>query len=491
MGAGPAGVTLACELAVRGVTFRLVDCAASPFIGSRGKSLQPRSLEVMSQLGVVDTVLASGEFLPPFRIYDAEGGYRDELMHADCVPTPSAPYHRPFVIPQFRTEEILRDRLAALGGHIDYGVELKSLSQDADGVAAEFATARGPQRITADYLVGCDGGRSTTRQLLGVAFEGSTEETRRVYVADLKASALPRDVWHQWRHPKGFLNLSPLPCTDLFQLQASVPPGAPEEISLEALQAIVDERSGRQDIVLSDMGWGSVWRLNVRLAARYRQGRVFLAGDACHVHSPAGAQGMNTGIQDVFNLGWKLANVVNGASAALLDTYEEERRPIAAWMLGATSALEEQAFANRVFPIDRGDEMLLLSLNYRGSALSEERRSAPGGVQAGDRAPDATGLNGAGVTRLFEAFRGPQVKLLAFGPQADAVISAAEDRYPQALVSGLRVGVALKDDAGQIAQTYGAGSDAVLVVRPDGYVGFAADAPSPGEVLAYLSKILP
>ena len=157
------------------------------------------------------------------------------------------------------------------------------------------------------------------------------------------------------------------------------------------------------------MAWSTAWRLNVRLAARYRVGRAFLAGDAGHVHSPAGAQGLNTGVQDSYNLGWKIAGALRGAPAPLLDSYEAERRPIAARMLGMTSALEARSFQMKGLPTDRDESMLQLSLHYRDSVLAREERAAPGRILAGDRIPDATDLvcNGK-PARLFDLLRGPR-----------------------------------------------------------------------------------
>jgi 2-polyprenyl-6-methoxyphenol hydroxylase-like FAD-dependent oxidoreductase len=500
VGAGPTGVALGCELARRGVAFRIIDAAAAAFSGSRGKGIQPRTMEIFFDLGLADEALSYGEYMPAFRIYDTSGGFRDETMHAGHVASASTPYPRPFVLPQFRTEELLRKRLASFGVTVQYGVEMKSLIADRNNVTAHLQTADGSSVLTADYVVGCDGGRSATRGEINIAFTGTTQEERRVYVADLKVEGLPRDSWHAWRHPQGFLNLAPLPSTGLFQYQASIGPDADEEIKIANLQAILNSRSGRNDIILSDMTWASVWRLNVRLAEHYRNGRIFLAGDACHVHSPAGAQGMNTGIQDAYNLGWKLSHVLSGAAVHLLDTYEEERRPIAAWMLGVTSALEEQAFTTRAFPSDRGDETLQLSLNYRGCSLSIDDRTAPGAVQAGDRAPDAICMGSHGpVGRLFETYRGPHLTVLAFGAGWDAIIREITERYASTQVRAYHVSrtisqtemPSLSDFNGDIARIYDVKGDSLFIVRPDGYVGFVSDSVGAGPILDYLACLLP
>ncbi len=497
VGAGPTGVMLGCELARRGVSFRIIDAAAHPFEGSRGKGVQPRTMEILFDHGLAEQALAAGEYMPAFRFYDEAGGYSEEMMHADRVATVSEPFPRTLVIPQFATESLLRDRLRALGGYINYGVTLRAFEQREGGVVAQLERVDGgTEQAIYSFVVGCDGGRSATRPLAHIGFPGKTEETRRVYVADLKIDGLSRDCWHAWRHRGGFLNLAPLPHTDLFQYQASVGPDEPSEIGLEDLQRVLKSRTGRDDIRLYDLRWASVWRLNVRLADHYRAGRIFLAGDAAHVHSPAGAQGMNTGIQDAYNLGWKLANVILGAPPSLLETYEEERRPIAAWMLGITSELEEQAFTSRGFPTQRGDETLQLSLGYRGCSLAAESPDLVVRVRPGDRAPDVDGFTAAdGAMRLFEVIRGPQVTLLAFGPiwadtlqkagrsfsNRDLKVYAVNPPHPSVDYT------AIVDTAGNIAATYGVVKDTLFVIRPDGYVGYVTHEPDGVE--AYLRKL--
>jgi 2-polyprenyl-6-methoxyphenol hydroxylase-like FAD-dependent oxidoreductase len=416
VGAGPVGLTLACELARRGVGFRLIDRVLRPFGGSRGKTLQPRTLELMDDLGVIDGILARGEWTPAIRTCQKGGEISIEHLYGGRLPTPDTPYPRPFTIAQNLTEEILRGRLAQFGGRIEYGVELLALEQTTEEVVLTLSTAMGEETQRASYVVGCDGGRSTVRGQLGVPFEGDTNQTRRLYVADVRLSGLDRTTWHSFRGPAGMLNIAPLATTDLFQVQAAIPPQAPDQPTVPLLQAIIDERTGSDGIRLLDMAWSTAWRLNVRLAARYRVGRAFLAGDAGHVHSPAGAQGLNTGVQDSYNLGWKIAGALQGAPAALLDSYEAERRPIAARMLGMTSALEAQSFAMKGLPTDRDESMLQLSLHYRDSVLAREERAAPGRIVAGDRIPDATDLVWNGKpARLYDLLRGPRPTVLAIG----------------------------------------------------------------------------
>jgi hypothetical protein len=178
--------------------------------------------------------------------------------------------------------------------------------------------------------------------------------------------------------------LCPLPGTDAFQFQALVTAEGTPDLSLEAFQKVLEERTGRSDIRLSDATWLSLYRTNVRMVDRYKVGRVFLAGDAAHVHSPAGGQGMNTGIQDAYNLGWKLGQVLAGARPELLDTYEEERLPIAARLLGITSRLHRQVYG-AVTGVPHGPETLQLDLNYRSSSLARDLRDPRAGWSSGRR----------------------------------------------------------------------------------------------------------
>ncbi len=330
-GAGPTGLALGCDLARRGVQFRIVDKAPQYFIGSKGKGLQPRSLEVMDDFGIVDQVLQNGKFHVPFRGYDGPKVLGERDAHEGRYPTPATPYASPLLTPQWRVEEALRGLLERSGGRVELATELIAMDQDQDVVTATLARDGAQEQVRCRYLVAADGGRSFVRKHLDVPFEGETWKDERMYVGDVRLRGLDRDAWHSWpNHPDGWLALCPLPSTDEFQLQAQVPPGDEREPSLELFRQLVRERTGGMEIELTDASWLSLYRANVRMVSHYRIGRVFLAGDSAHVHSPAGGQGMNTGIQDAYNLGWKLGSVLAGAPDALLATYEEERLPVAA-----------------------------------------------------------------------------------------------------------------------------------------------------------------
>jgi hypothetical protein len=380
-------------------------------------------------------------------------------------------------------EEILRKRLADFGAHVELATELIGFEQNDEGVTATLTG----EVVTAQYMAGADGGRSFVRVALGVGFEGETWASERMLIGDVQVDELDRDHWHSWPNAEiGWLALCPLPSTNSFQFQAMIGPDEPDQPSLERLQQIVDERASGLGIRLHDATWLSLYRANVRMVDRYRVGRVFLAGDAAHVHSPAGGQGMNTGIQDAYNLGWKLGAVLNGAPIALLDTYEEERLPVAAWMLGVTSKLHRDSLHNDVKIPQRGPETLQLGINYRKNSLAREERANPGSVQAGDRAPDSPCGNADGTpVRLFDIFRGPHFTLLGFGRCNAAIISEVQQRYGDAVRT-----YAVVDTDGHAHRAYDIQKDApdgtCVLVRPDGYIGLITDGASAKGLLEYL-----
>ncbi|RSS73962.1 FAD-dependent oxidoreductase [Streptomyces sp. WAC06614] len=321
VGAGPTGLTLACELARRGKAVRILDQREAPHRESRGKGLRPGSLEVFEGLGIADELRALGSTDRIYRKY-FDGEHAADT-HVEGL----------MLIGQWQIEEALRARLADLGVRVEYGAQVHGIAQHADGVTASLGDGRS---VRAAYLAGCDGGRSAVRKLLGIAFEGHTDDEQAMVVGDVRAPGLSRAHWHQWFTSDGHaMMLCPIPGTDTFQLQASperdargraLPP------TLEGFQRLFDRHARMPGIRLTDPTWMSTWRVNVRMADRLREGRAFLAGDAAHVHPIAGGFGMNTGIGDAAALARSLSGEVP------LDAYEAERLPVAAHVLADTSA---------------------------------------------------------------------------------------------------------------------------------------------------------
>ncbi|AGL16447.1 FAD-dependent oxidoreductase [Actinoplanes sp. N902-109] len=490
VGAGPTGLTLACELARRGVSCRIVEAAAGPQPGSRGKGVQPRTLEVFDDLGIGDRVLAHGRMAMPIRITGSDG----RVSSAGSVPEslldrPDIPYPASLTTPEWRVEEALRLRLAELGGTVEFGTTVLTVEQSPTGVSATVVRSGTTETITARWLIGCDGGHSTVRKQTGIAFEGETRDEVRMIVADLAADGLDRAAWHMWRHPDGLVTLCPLPSTNAFQYSASVAPGRAPELDLATMQSILVRRTGRTDIRLHDLTWSSLWRANIRLADRYREGRVFLAGDAAHIHSPAGGQGMNTGIQDAYNLGWKLAAVTAGAAPALLDTYEAERRPVAAGVLALSNERLQQVLDGHQLPVRRDASTIQLDVGYRGSALARDDRDGTAALRAGDRAPDATGLLTVdGKHRLFDLAGGARFTLLSFGP-VPTVDSAGYDLRVLRVVPRPAGPSEFTDSAGHLTAAYAATTRTLVLIRPDGHLGLISDRGDASAVTDYFAAL--
>ncbi len=349
---------------------------------------------MFDDLGVADRLLEFGVTHLPHRKYRGAEVVAEIDPEADRVVTPDTPYPTGLMIPQWRVEQTLRERLADFNVAVELGAELRVISQDADGVTATV----GETQIRAQYLVGCDGGRSTVRKALGLRLHGQTPDIQLMAVGDVEVDGLGRDAWHQWFAGDGAIMLCPLPGTTAFQVQASHEPGqdgSPLEPTLETFQRTFDRIAGIPAVRLHNLTWSSSYRVNVRMVDRLRVDRVFLAGDAAHVHPIAGGLGMNSGIQDAHNLGWKLGLVLAGAATpGLLDTYDEERLPIASWLLNITSERLNAVLA-AIKELGGGvdavasAELTQLTLGYRWSRLSRNAGSRSNGPRPGDRAPDA------------------------------------------------------------------------------------------------------
>ncbi|MFJ8477101.1 FAD-dependent monooxygenase [Kitasatospora sp. NPDC094011] len=456
VGAGPTGLALAVDLARHGVAARLVERGAELFPGSRGKGLQPRTLEVLDDLGVLAEIRATAGHYPPNLFWQDGEPQGERRMYDPTEPSEAEPYTETLMVPQWRTQQVLHGRLRELGGEVAFGRELVSLTQDGDGVTAGFADGG---RIRARYAVAADGGRSTVRRLLGIAMTGETVDPAPMLVADVRVEGLGRTHWHVFQAEQGLLALCPLAGTEEFQLVAGFPTGEVVAPTLDGIRALVAGRSHLTADQVTGVRWASEFRPRAALADRFRAGRVFLAGDAAHVHSPAGAQGLNTSVQDAYNLGWKLAAVLSGRAAdALLDSYQEERRANAEAMLELSTQVHRGE-------VRRGRATQQLGLGYRESALAVETRPdlPADALRAGDRAPDGR----RGGTRLFDAFRGPHWTLLAVGTGAERA------ELPELGVPVVRI------------PPYGAYGTGVFLVRPDGYVGWAgADAAGLAEYAA-------
>jgi 2-polyprenyl-6-methoxyphenol hydroxylase-like FAD-dependent oxidoreductase len=341
VGAGPAGLTLAVTLAQLGISHVIIDTKPAAAPGTKAAAVQPRSLEYLDRIGVAEVLIDDGLRGGGFAVVD-----RDRPLMRMSYDSVASPFPFLLLIGQQQTEVRLAERLEALGGHVHRSATLLDLHDDFPGTAATIVDADGlVHAVSARYVAGCDGVHSTVRRLAGVDFPGDAPPALFA-IADIVvtgSSAGDLDTTFSLS-PHGMLITSPLPGNQL-RVVASVPDGTPAPDDAAVVE-LLNSRAGGQirNATVESVVSSSAYRVQQRVAAALRRGNIFLLGDAAHTHSPAGGQGMNTGIQDAGNLGWKLHHVLTGrAPAELLDTYDTERRPVAARLIAFTSQLMQIA----------------------------------------------------------------------------------------------------------------------------------------------------
>lgn len=541
VGAGPTGLALAAQLRSFGTRFRIVDRSLDRARESRALAVQARTLEILQSVGLADALVARGN--PSARlVLHFEGGRRAEVrLGSFAVGDTQFPFI--LFVSQAETEAILGAHLTSHGVTIERGIEVTDFAATNQGVDVMLRSADGrEEHLRAAYLVGCDGAHSTVRKRLGIAFQGDAY-LQDFMLGDLEADAaaglaLEPNALHSFGGRRGTAMFFPLgrPATwrviAMSGRAARRPPfrGAPgnrpleSELSLTELQAVVD--GATDDAVrLRDPVWLTHFRLHHRQAARYRAGRVFLAGDAGHIHSPVGGQGMNTGIQDAWNLGWKLALVTTGsATPELLDSYETERWPVGRALLrytdrifsvftrsmssSAVAAWVRRTLVARVVPRVMDAERIRafafrfvseFSIRYpRSPAVTEGTPSLRKGPRAGDRLPDAPVARNGQPTTLQRELVGPCLHLLLCGAldewraQTDAV-TACSTRWDAVRVRYLTRAPApdaLVDGSGEAFARLGVLDAAQYVVRPDGYVAYRCAGTDLEGVRRYLSRWL-
>ncbi|HET6837502.1 MAG TPA: FAD-dependent monooxygenase, partial [Gemmatimonadales bacterium] len=340
VGAGPTGLMLANQLARRGVRFRIIDRHAGPAQQTRALGVQARTMEIYAQLGIVKRALELGKRATGANIWAQ--GQRAARVPVGDIGQGMSPYPFLLILGQDDNERLLGDALRQHGRDVEWNTELVDLTQQADRVVAGLKHANGTVReTTASWVAGCDGARSAVRELNGIAFQGAPYEDV-FFVADtvITGPMVPDELnVYLWR--KGFHLFFPMRGTDHWRLVGIVPDKlrGRDNLTLDEVMPSIVQEAG-PGLRLRSCSWFSTYRIHHRRAQRFREGRCFLLGDAAHIHSPVGAQGMNTGLQDAYNLGWKLALVVSGrADARLLDSYEDERIPVAEALLNTTDRL--------------------------------------------------------------------------------------------------------------------------------------------------------
>lgn len=472
-GAGPTGSTLAADLLRRGLRVRLVDKAPHAFTGSRAKGIQPRTLEVFKDLDILDEALAEGGLYPLAGLHLGPITLPWRMMKKKN-PTHSVPYPNTLLLPQLRTDAILHRLIDRFGQQIEFNTAVESFEQDVDGVTVMLSSG---EKVRCKYLIGADGGSSVVRKAAGIGFIGETDDADKWLIIDGTIDKLSRNRWHMWPRKHGKqVAACPLPHSNQFQIMIRLKPEEKPVLNEDMLSEQFYTLTGFK---LHSITWFSVFRPNIRLAKNYRAGRIFLAGDAAHVHTPAGGQGLNTGVQDAYNLGWKLGQVISGAPDSLLDTYETERQPIAASVLGKSTELYANLDKRNLSSLKRGDEEQQLRISYHGGSLAPVDSPSTKTLQVGDRAPDAPCIGSGNVRSLFDLYMGPHFTLLAFGVNASTAL--LEIKWPTngAELRTFRVHSTrqvdlencIYDTSGKLNNIYGVTDDTLILIRPDGYIG--------------------
>jgi 2-polyprenyl-6-methoxyphenol hydroxylase-like FAD-dependent oxidoreductase len=474
-GAGPVGLTLANELARHGIKVRIVDKAAARTDKSKALVLWSRTLELLDDAGYAEPFLPAG-----FACHGAQISNGKDIVARVTFDSVDSRYAYALMIAQSETERILEEQLARHGVTVERSVEMTAFIDKGASVEATLKKADGTtETVTADWLVGCDGAHSTVRHGLGFTFDGSTHESNWVLADGHLKGLEPNDRLHIFWHRDGILAFFPI-VGDRWRVVADLGPaeasGRQADPTLDEVNALLRQRGG-PELVMSNPIWLAAFRINERKVRDYRKGRVFLAGDAAHIHSPAGGQGMNTGMQDAFNLAWKLALVMEGrANPALLDSYSPERTAVGDRVLRNAGRLTElatlrnpvlQGIRNTVarfatgFPFVQhkmANQLTEMDIGYPESPLTVRDGDAGHGPRAGERWPGKLPAGAGGM------------KFVAAGPVD--VTAALAAKFPQLVV------------AAPDAQASG-----LRLIRPDGYVGFAGAAGDALHAEAYLATL--
>jgi 2-polyprenyl-6-methoxyphenol hydroxylase-like FAD-dependent oxidoreductase len=494
-GAGPTGLLLALALTRLGVRVRIVDRLAGPLTTSRALAVQTRTLELYDLLDLTDQVVRDGHRVPGVNLW-TNGEWKARLPLED-IAEGLTPHAFILIYPQDYHERLLIARLAASGVTVERERELVGLDDDGSRVVVTLRDPSGTDsRVEASYLAGCDGARSTTRTLIGAGFEGGTYR-QIFYVADVEATGRATDgELHVNFDDADFLAVFPLSSTGRVRLVGTVRDERADRADTLTFDDVSGEAIEHLKVAPTRVNWFSTYHVHHRVTDRFRRGRTFLLGDAAHIHSPVGGQGMNTGIGDAMNLAWKLAAVVHGeAKDSVLDSYEAERIGFARRLVASTDraftvVTAEGRIANllrtRIAPlalsafthIERAREFLYrtvsqLSLSYADGPMAE---GAAGDVRGGERLPWVAGPDGGN----FRTLREMRWRVHVYGEPTLALLEWAErrgiplDRFPWT----------------PACEVAGLARDAAYLLRPDTYVGTAEPSGDPTVLEQYLSRIL-
>lgn len=550
IGAGPTGLFMASELVRHGATVRIIDKNPEPSDKSKALAIHARTLEIFDNAGIADRFLEAGHKVYGMSVF--AGGKR--IIHVTTDELDS-PYPFILILPQHDTELLLMERLASLGAHVERNVSLTELHEDESGVRATLVDHAGTaSTCRASWVIGCDGAHSTVRRIVGIEYKGVDLENPFAFIDARIEWDKPDDEGVSFFSPDGVLAAIPVPRlgASYWRLIAGMETSSlPEELTVEFFERLIRERADMQ-CKLTDPLWMTTFSVRQRKVESYRKGRVFLAGDAAHCHSPVGGQGMNTGLQDAHNLAWKLGLVIRGKGRPeLLDSYTLEREPIAAAILQGTErgtravALRNpvaQAVRNQVARFLLSFETVQqrmassiseITIDYRKSPIvaedrqsifqldliANERKETPSlgqwrefaaGPQAGSRAPDVELAPASMIKRLFELLRSTRHTLLLFDGMAatqegyenlGTIARHITERYGDFIDVHVIVpreakpevlawdGSTILDPDHAVHQRYGASAECLYLIRPDGYIGFRAQPADVAKLRDYLESI--
>jgi 2-polyprenyl-6-methoxyphenol hydroxylase-like FAD-dependent oxidoreductase len=493
VGAGPTGLTLALWLTKQGVPVRIVDKTAGPGTTSRALAVHARTLELYQQLDLADAVVAKGYGVPGLRLW--LGGEQKARIPFEEIASDLTRYGFLHIFPQDEHERLLVERLEALGVQVERSTELAGYAEEDDRVIARLRGADGGERVVdAAFIAGCDGAHSKVREIMGAGYPGGTYP-QVFYVADVAGDgpAFNGDL-NVELDESDFLAVFPLADRDRIRLIGAIRQGEMQDLDRLTFSDISDRATRLLKLKVEKVNWFSTYHISHRVTDHFRRGRAFLLGDAAHIHTPVGGQGMNTGIGDAINLAWKLHAVLAGrAPDAVLDTYEAERRAFALRLVQTTDRFFNVAAAEgrlaeiirtRVAPVvlpqaakfEPAREYLFrtvsqITLNYRGKGLDQGRAGA---VHGGDRLPwtkMGTGDNYRALKRI-----GWQVHV--YGAAEEGLARWCGER-------GLALEIFPWDEAMAHA---GLTENALYLIRPDTYVALAESAQSVDAIEQYFAK---
>ena len=500
IGAGPTGLSLACQLIRYGIDFVVVEKNATVTPFSKAIGVQARTLEVYDQIGLAQPAIERGTIASRVRLI--EGGELRGEMNLGNFGKDLSEYPYMLMLEQSKNEELLYEYVRSHGHDVRWNTELESFSQDATGVTAQVKSSSGESvTIRGKFLVGCDGASSPVRHGLGLTFEGSTFE-RLFYVADARVDwEFPHDALHVCLAREVFVAFFPMPGENRYRVVGTFPESKNEEqgeVLYEEIEREIKEQA-KLKLELSDVRWFSLYKVHSRRVNKFSEGRCFLAGDSAHIHSPAGAQGMNTGIQDAYNLAWKLALVIKGkAGLELLDTYNEERLANAERLLESTDRMFElaagsnwlmsfirttifppvagfvsslESFSKRIFPL-----ISQIGITYRKFKLSEHTDDESDDVKAGDRLPYFI-IDGQSI---FDKLKEPKFQVLLF---SNSDRSEACEEFRSELIDCHVIPI-----TDRVKEIFEREDDFSVFLRPDNYIAFMSSDITPGMVEEYLQS---